>query len=830
LPEVATSFVGRDAEIGALLQMLDQPECRLVTIVAPGGSGKTRLAVEVGSLLSERSGLPVVFVNLEPHSDGDAAAMAIGDAFGVTLPRIAGDGDAALVDALREKQALLILDNFEHLAETCSEAIARIASQCPELRLLVTSRVALNVQQEWRFSLDGLAVQAAGAQGDAAAVRLFLDRARRVSGRADAEFDISAVREICRVVEGMPLAIEMAAAWSRSLSETDIAREIGGRLDILTTAMRDLPERQKSIAVVFDQSLAMLDEQLRQVFLRLGVFGGSFGRGAAVEIAGASLPTLATLVDHSLLGARAEGRYRLHSLLRSYARSALDEAGQLTGLERQHSRYYLSFAAQRLDALLGAAQRAAMSEMTAEYENLSQGWRYATEQRLLEPMAESAIAYAMFLDATARYQEGLGMADDLLVVLDASGGAQRDVLAKAHILRAGFHIRLGNLDEAAADCRACHELRNSGAVLPVGIATNELALMGLVELVLGNYAAARDYATRGGTLAGEKDALGQALAHYVAAGADFGSGDYAGARGNAERGLQLAASSGDTWFSGYIHLQLAEVGLAQGMFDDAAEHARLAKTSREQFGDRQGVALATLRLGDVAFAERDHDLARQHYLQALQLYRETADKGGRATAVASLANVDAETGDDASARTRYLQALEGAREIGYASALAQVFMGVATLQSRSGDAQGAAVLLAYLVRSATTPRATRDAAAALRGSLNLPAARLAEAERNAAALSLEGVCAAVTRALQRSGGGRPSTTSGQATPRVHELTQREVQVLALLDRGGTNSSVARELGLTTNTVKWYCTQIFAKLDAPNRTAALARARDLGLLA
>jgi DNA-binding NarL/FixJ family response regulator len=217
-------------------------------------------------------------------------------------------------------------------------------------------------------------------------------------------------------------------------------------------------------------------------------------------------------------------------------------------------------------------------------------------------------------------------------------------------------------------------------------------------------------------------------------------------------------------------------------------------------------------------------------LQAVRLYRDTADKGGRATAVASLANVDAEEGDLASARTRYLQALEAAEEIGYAAALAQVLLGVARLQARAGDARAAAVLLAYLEQSPTAPRAVCDAAATLRESLGLPAARAAEAERSAAALSLEGVCAAVRRALQAQRHAAGGNAAGPAMQPANALTQREVQVLALLDRGGTNSSVARDLGLTTNTVKWYCTQIFAKLDAPNRTAALARARDLGLLA
>jgi ATP/maltotriose-dependent transcriptional regulator MalT len=436
----------------------------------------------------------------------------------------------------------------------------------------------------------------------------------------------------------------------------------------------------------------------------------------------------------------------------------------------------------------------------------------------------------MFLDSTAHYQEELAMNEDVFVL--ARNGERAGLACLAHALRGGTHIRLGNLDDAEADCLAARELRAGGkATRPRDMQTNDLAMLGLVELVRGNYEAALPWAEEAEADAGDDDPMTTALALYVASGAKYGQGDYVAATARGERGLELAAGCGDSWFSGYLHLQLAECALAERRYGDAARHSEQVRETRERFGDRQGVALATVRLGDVAFRERDFGAARQQYLHALRLYRDIADRGGRATVLASLAQVDAAERDMPSARTRFLQALEEAEAIGYASALAQVFLGVAAMQADAGDRDGAALLLAYLVRSRTTPRPIRDDAMRVLEQLGLSAVAMREAERNASGLALEDVCRAVKKALAPRGrvasaGVAPKLASAEQP----ELTQREVQVLALLDRGGTNSSVAKALGLTTNTVKWYCTQIFGKLDAGNRTAALARARELGLLA
>jgi ATP/maltotriose-dependent transcriptional regulator MalT len=243
------------------------------------------------------------------------------------------------------------------------------------------------------------------------------------------------------------------------------------------------------------------------------------------------------------------------------------------------------------------------------------------------------------------------------------------------------------------------------------------------------------------------------------------------------------------------------------------------------FEDKQGQAHALLRLGDVAVGRGDQPGARERYLQALKLYRECSDKGGRALAQVGLARVDAAEGDRPSARTRYLRALELAGQMNYAPALAEIFLGVATMQVEERDQSGAATALAFLQAWENAPLAVQQQASTMLDNLGLRPAARQESERQAATLSLDAFCTAIDRVLHA-----PGAASAAAVAVDTDLSRRELQVLALLDRGYTNNAVAKELGLTVSTVKWYCTQIFGKLGASNRTTALAKARELGLLA
>ncbi len=289
--------------------------------------------------------------------------------------------------------------------------------------------------------------------------------------------------------------------------------------------------------------------------------------------------------------------------------------------------------------------------------------------------------------------------------------------------------------------------------------------------------------------------------------------------------LAHCSSVGDRWFSDYLHLQIAECAIRQGSLEEATTHADIALRSRVDFADRQGQAHAQLRLGDVAMARKMHADARERYLLALKLYREASDRGGQALSQASLAAVDIGDGDRASARGRYLRALELATAIGYAQALAEVALGVAKLQAEDGDASGAAMVLAFLQGWQNAPLAAREEAERVQAGLGLKQPAIADARRQAEGLTLAKLCQAIERVLHSAGAASVPLAPGES-----ELTRRELQVLTLLDRGYTNNAVAKELGLTVSTVKWYCTNIFGKLGAANRTAALAKARTAGLLA
>jgi predicted ATPase/DNA-binding CsgD family transcriptional regulator len=824
-PGFSTTFVGREAEISSITQLLERAECRLLTIIGPGGAGKTRLAAEVATRLGGDE-TPRYFIDMATASSGDAAARRIARAFDVSIPRIDGDGETVLAEALRDKAAVAVVDNFEHLVETCAEAIGVVAAQCPEIRFIITSRVALNVQQEWRFNLEGLAVEGKGGDG---ARQLFVDRASRVSGRKPGDFDDDAVRKICESVDGLPLAIEMAAGWTRSLHEADIATELQRRLDLLMTSMRDLPERQRSMEAVFDQSFMMLDPQAAQVFIRLGVFTGGFTRGAAVDVAGASLPLLATLVDHSMVSVEPGGRYRLHPLLRQYARNALVEANLGEEMNAKHCRYYVSYMERQLNRVRGSEQPAAIQEMNAELGNMAQAWRLlpgVIEAGWIDDVLRAASASGLFMEATARYQDSLLFSNELVLLAPLAGDRAFDVELLGRSMRAGINIRVGDLDEAEADLEIALALeREYGITGDWTIGQRPGPLLPLVYLVRGEYARAAKAAVEAERLALPEDNWSRGIALYCQGGAHFGMGEYGKARASTLRALDHMTATGERWLGDYLHLQMAECGIRQGAYDEAESHADSALRSRVAFEDRQGQAHALLRLGDIAAGRGLLGDARERYLQALKLYREISDKGGRALAQVSLAKVDAAEGDPASARARYLRALEIVEPMAYAPALAEIFLGVAEVQVEAGDGTGAAAALAFLRQWENAPLAVKREAEALFGKLALKPAAVAEVERQGKALSVEALCRAIERTLRSTGNAAVPLAPGEG-----ELTRRELQVLALLDRGYTNSAVAKELGLTLSTVKWYCTQIFAKLGAPNRTAALAKARRSGLIA
>ena len=327
LPVAKTELIGRAADLAELRRRLAAPTCRLLTLVGPGGVGKTQLALAVAPDRVEAFLDGVWLVELATLSEANDLTAAIVDGLGFTF----ADTDSLepqLIDALRRKELLLVLDNFEHLiAPSSLSLLSRILKQAPGVKLLVTSRERLDLAAEWLCDVSGLPYPTGGADAAAyPAVQLFVQRVQRVRPEFNlSPTNISAVTRVCQMVEGLPLAIELAAAWTRSLSPDEIAAQVARGLAFLASTAQDIPERHRSLAAIFEQSWSLLDSSERDALMRFSAFRGGFDQHAAVAVAGPVLPALHTLCAGSLLRVDNQGRYDMHLLVRQFAGEKLAE-------------------------------------------------------------------------------------------------------------------------------------------------------------------------------------------------------------------------------------------------------------------------------------------------------------------------------------------------------------------------------------------------------------------------------------------------------------------------------------------------------------------------
>ncbi|MFN8444736.1 MAG: helix-turn-helix domain-containing protein [Caldilineaceae bacterium] len=419
------SLIGRETEINTLSHLLRDEHQRLVTIVGPGGMGKTRLAQQVAAECGRHFRDGAAFVTLAAVADGQNMPTTIADGLGLSLHQ-AIDVRERLLQLLAEREQLVVLDNFEHLlvptASTQTSAIdfiQKILQRSAGIHLLITSRERLRIQRERTFELAGLSLPKPhpGRQDGAQAVEqadaaiLFIERAQQVAGHfALSEENRNAVARICTLLDGMPLAIELAASWVRVLSCDEIADEIQRSIDFLVLADRDMTPRHRSMRVVFDQSWSLLSEGERRVLGEISVFRGGCRREAAVAVANASLPILASLIDKSLLRkgqAGAATRYDMHELIRQYAEEQLrTHPSDYEAAQKRHADYYLGLVAQRAKLISTERMREVMAELNGEIDNLRLAWDWAVANRQAAILHQIGMTMWIFLEVRAFYREG----------------------------------------------------------------------------------------------------------------------------------------------------------------------------------------------------------------------------------------------------------------------------------------------------------------------------------------------------------------------------------------------------------------------------------------
>jgi predicted ATPase/transcriptional regulator with XRE-family HTH domain len=732
LPVLPTPLIGRQYEVDQLGTLLRDPECRMLTLVGPGGIGKTRLAIEAAAQAQEPFADGVYFVPLASVTSTRYIVPVIADAVGFTFQGTSrSDPKGQLFSFLREKKTLLLVDNLEHLlAEPGIEVLAELLVNVQQTKLLITSRESLGFQGEWVFEVQGLPIPddkyvQGGAQNTS--VELFLQRARRAHMGFDATpQDFTAIVRICQLVDGMPLGIELAATWVRTLACDEIAQEIERGLDFLSVSARDLPARHRSMRAVFDHSWKLLAEDEQRVLLRLAVFQGGFRREAAQAVAGATVSVLSTLMTKSLIRRSGTSRYDLHELIRQFAIEHLaNRPEEQTLAQTRHGSYYLTVFSQADERLRSFAQRDALAELTTEMDNFRTAWDWAVAHSKFSLIEQTMRTFTMLYDTLGWLQEGLDMLGQALNTLETANQTippnRTDQLALGHILacRSVLASRLGRYDQAQAMLersleilRPLHELR---------VEVEAVTFLGTVMELSGNYARAFELYSEGLEIATSiGDRWFAALCDICLAGLAGITQMMVTPETTHERVRAAVANWRDIGDPRFTAIGLNVLGwsaLTLGHYDEAQAALEESILLSLSVGDRWGSGFAYRGLGIVMQAQGEH-------LQAVKIFHESLDTLTDLGARQDVARVLAEMGrslfalgNDAEAEGVWHEALRATFDVKGTFIALEAFVGLASLRRKQGELQDALELLLFVLGDPSILQDTKDRAARMQSEL-----------------------------------------------------------------------------------------------------------------
>lgn len=701
LPMPVTDFVGREFECEKVRKLLGDPTCKLITLTGPGGIGKTRLAIQIAVDLHDIFPDGIYFIPLLNVTAAEHIPKVIAGAIGLT-ESIGSDSTQLIINYLRNRQILLVLDNMEQLIShtvftadatphlSGAEVLVEILQTSPRVKIMTTSRERLNFRNEWVFEVHGLPVPPEVAFTNPerfSSVHLFSERARqsRTDFALTADDQRSVVR-ICQLVDGMPLAIEMAAAWVRVLSCGDIAAEIERSLDFLTASARDMPKRHSSIRVVLNQSWDMLtvDEQL--IMNRLSMFRGGMDLDAARNVAGVTLHSLADLISKSLVMKNADSRFDMHPLIRQYAQEQLLASGAWDEIADAHLRYFVALAETLEPKLRGSEQTKWLHHLELNHDNIQAALEWALSDNQRQPTAALQalrLAGALYLYWRRRghWTEGR---DWLRLSL---ARASRYPLTRERMKAANTSVLLAaeQADTASSWEFAQENLCDARELCDSSSIAQSLYALGFLMYKMKELKGARSTCEESLQLfrnLGERLSAADVLHNLIHI--CISQADYVAALSSGMEAADIYRELGDT-----IGLEdvLSDLGLIAYLHNDYETAGALLPESLARLREAAsvpGTVAALSRLGDLARAQGDYDQADAFYLEGLTMYRDMGDRDELPSMWHNHAYVLLHRGSYAEALDLFTEALKAHQETENLGGIAECVAGISAVLARQG--------------------------------------------------------------------------------------------------------------------------------------------------
>ncbi|MFC1996737.1 LuxR C-terminal-related transcriptional regulator [Chloroflexota bacterium] len=578
LPSQPTPLVGRQKELTEISHLIMDPGCQLLTLTGPGGIGKTRLALAAAEdqITAQTFHDGIFFIPLAGLSEGERIVSVIAAVLQIRVER----GESQLFDYLRAKQILLVLDNFEHLLES-SDLVIRILQAAPQGKILITSRERLGLQSEQVYPLQGLPVGDKATMEDAG--QLFLQAARRI--RPDfqiATVNLPTLHHICHLVEGMPLALELAAAWAGIFTLEDIAVEIQRSLEFLSSDLRDMPSRHRSIQVVFDTTWQQLSIVLQQVLAAVAVFRGGFTREAATDVTEASMRDLAALVHKSLLSFDPNAnRYHIHELLRQFCLTRLTDMG----VRDRHCDYYLNWLVQQSPKLTGAEQEIALALIEREMDNIRAAINQALRSQRIDDFVLVMRTLGQYFDTHSRRPEAIALFDHIRTQLSAASDTPPRILFWATAWQVRFLAGLGHNTKG-------DQLRSVGQTYLADLTFQDSDIRAEQSFAFYNEGF-RLYLQ-------QPDKAWQLL----------------------QQSHNLALEIGDLWLAGLASRVMGLVARNQGDLDKARAAAAKCLSLFQTLNDRRNIVAAQILQGELARIDGRYEEAEQQLSAAITTARQ----------------------------------------------------------------------------------------------------------------------------------------------------------------------------------------------------------------